>query len=71
MGGPTGTYVVPPGIQEIRHVIVIIHENRFFDSYFKTFPGRLRLGPPSCQLRLALILPVDHALGGSAVEGGG
>jgi phospholipase C len=38
-GGPTGTYLVPAGIHEIRHVIVIMQENRSFDSYFGTFPG--------------------------------
>jgi len=38
-GGPTGTYVVPPGIHKIKHVIVIMQENRSFDSYFGTFPG--------------------------------
>ena len=32
---------VPPsdGIHKIRHVIVIMQENRSFDSYFGTFPG--------------------------------
>ena len=38
-GGPTGTYVVPAGIHKIRHVIMIMQENRSFDSYFGTFPG--------------------------------
>ncbi len=38
-GGPTGTYIVPPGIHKIKHVIVIQQENRSFDSYFGTFPG--------------------------------
>ncbi len=28
-----------PGIHTIRHVIVIMQENRSFDSYFGTFPG--------------------------------
>jgi phospholipase C len=27
------------GIQRIRHVVVIVQENRSFDSYFGTFPG--------------------------------
>src|SRR5712692_2923117 len=27
------------GIHKIRHVIVIMQENRSFDSYFGTFPG--------------------------------
>ena len=38
-GGPTGTYIVPPGIHKIKHVIVVMQENRSFDSYFGTFPG--------------------------------
>ena len=29
----------PTGIHKIRHVIVIMQENRSFDSYFGTFPG--------------------------------
>ena len=38
-GGPTGTYVVESGIHKIKHVIVIMQENRSFDEYFGTFPG--------------------------------
>jgi phospholipase C len=38
-GGPTGHYVVPPGIHKIKHIIIIEQENRSFDSYFGTFPG--------------------------------
>jgi phospholipase C len=38
-GGPTGTYVVPAGIHKIKHVIMIMQENRSFDSYFGTYPG--------------------------------
>jgi phospholipase C len=38
-GGPTGSYVVPVGVHKIKHVIVIMQENRSFDSYFGTFPG--------------------------------
>ena len=30
---------VPAGIHKIKHVIVIMQENRSFDSYFGTFPG--------------------------------
>ncbi len=29
----------PPGIHLIRHVVVIMQENRSFDSYFGTYPG--------------------------------
>src|SRR5262249_27945110 len=30
-GGALGSYVVPPGIHKIKHVIIIMHENRSFD----------------------------------------
>ena len=33
------TVVAASGIAKIRHVIVIMQENRSFDSYFGTFPG--------------------------------
>src|SRR3981081_2656493 len=29
----------PAGIQKIQHVVIIMQENRSFDSYFGTFPG--------------------------------
>ncbi len=38
-GGPTGHYLVPSGIHKIKHVIIVMQENRSFDSYFGTFPG--------------------------------
>ena len=38
-GGPDGTYLVPAGIHKIKHVIIVMQENRSFDSYFGTFPG--------------------------------
>ena len=38
-GGPTGSYVVSAGIHKIKHIVVIMQENRSFDSYFGTFPG--------------------------------
>ena len=38
-GGPGGRYVVPAGIHKIKHVIVVMQENRSFDSYFGTYPG--------------------------------
>ncbi len=40
-GGPTGHYVVPAGIHKIKHVIIIMQENRSFDSYFGTYPGAI------------------------------
>jgi len=38
-GGPHGSYVVARGIHKIKHVIIIMQENRSFDSYFGTYPG--------------------------------
>jgi phospholipase C len=38
-GGPGGRYVVPAGIHKIKHVIIIMQENRSFDSYFGTYRG--------------------------------
>ena len=38
-GGLSGTYVVPAGIHKIKHVIIVMQENRSFDSYFGTYPG--------------------------------
>jgi phospholipase C len=38
-GGAVGQDGPPAGIHKIRHVIVIMQENRSFDSYFGTFPG--------------------------------
>src|SRR5260221_3961342 len=38
-GGLAGRYLVPPGIHKIKHVIIVMQENRSFDSYFGTFPG--------------------------------
>ena len=39
---PVSTAVVPApgeGIHKIRHVIIIMQENRAFDNYFGTYPG--------------------------------
>jgi len=75
-GGPTGSYVVPVGIHKIKHVIVIMQENRSFDSYFGTFPGAdgipMDKGTPTVCVNDpatgACIAPyVDHA----DVNGGG
>ncbi len=29
----------PPGIHKIRHIVIVMQENRSFDSYFGTYPG--------------------------------
>ena len=37
--GMSGSARPPIGIHKIKHVIVVMQENRSFDSYFGTFPG--------------------------------
>ena len=32
-------WVVPAGIDKIRHIVIVTQENRSFDSYFGTYPG--------------------------------
>ncbi len=48
---PAGRYVIPAGIHKIKHVIIVMQENRSFDSYFGTFPGAdgipMRRGVPT------------------------
>jgi phospholipase C len=36
---PTATIDVGTGIQKIKHVVIIMQENRSFDQYFGTYPG--------------------------------
>ena len=37
--GPGGSAQAEPGIHKIRHVVIIMQENRSFDSFFGTYPG--------------------------------
>ncbi len=76
VGGPGGIYRVPASIHKIRHVIIVMQENRSFDDYFGTFPGAegipMRHGKPTVCLpdptRHGCLRPyVDHA----DVNGGG
>ena len=39
VGAPAGGRTRPSGIHKIRHVVIIMQENRSFDSYFGTYPG--------------------------------
>ena len=35
----TDSRPIPPGIHKIRHVVMVMQENRSFDNYFGTYPG--------------------------------
>jgi phospholipase C len=50
---------VPVGIHKIRHVVVIMQENRSFDSYFGTYPGAD--GIPMSHGRPAVCIPDPRA----------
>ncbi|HLJ60758.1 MAG TPA: alkaline phosphatase family protein [bacterium] len=39
MGSAQNSPAVPVDITQIRHVVIVMQENRSFDSYFGTFPG--------------------------------
>ena len=39
LAAPASGAAPPLGIHKIRHVIIVMQENRSFDSYFGTFPG--------------------------------
>ncbi len=51
----TATTSIPPGIHKIKHVIVIMQENRSFDSYFGTYPGAD--GIPAAHGRFTVCVP--------------
>jgi len=57
VGPRTSTDVVPPGIHKIKHVIVVMQENRSFDSYFGTFPGADGLPGPNGKPTVCLPKP--------------
>ena len=41
-------YALPPGIEKIDHVVMIVQENRSFDQYFGTYPGADGIPPGVC-----------------------
>jgi phospholipase C len=45
---PRSAATIDPNIHKIKHVIVIMQENRSFDSYFGTFPGADGIPPGVC-----------------------
>ena len=59
-GGPKGHYLVPGTIHKIRHVIVIMQENRSFDSYFGTYPGAVGIPRSNGVPTVCLPDPLRH-----------
>ncbi len=67
---------VPTGIHKIRHVIIVMQENRSFDSYFGTFPGAdgipMRNGIPTVCVPNPLTKTCDRPYHDTAdINGGG
>jgi phospholipase C len=65
------TIAPPTGIHKIRHVVVIMQENRSFDSYFGTYPSADGIPPGVCvpdQLSAGCVAPfhdtADENFGG-------
>ena len=46
--GNSTSYTIDPNIHKIKHIIVIMQENRSFDSYFGTYPGADGLPANAC-----------------------
>ena len=48
---PVSCAATPTGIHKIKHIVMIMQENRSFDSYFGTYPGAdgipMRAGVPT------------------------
>ena len=64
------------GIHRIRHVVVLMQENRSFDSYFGTFPGRRRAPARNGRFTVCVPDPRAHSCAGrftipAQVNGGG
>jgi len=38
-GPPSASQAATNGIHKIKHIVIIMQENRSFDSYFGTYPG--------------------------------
>ncbi|HLI74822.1 MAG TPA: alkaline phosphatase family protein [Acidimicrobiales bacterium] len=75
-GGPTGHYVIPKDIHKIKHVVVVMQENRSFDTYFGTFPGAdgipMQNGKPTvCALDPATGHCVKPYINHTDINGGG
>ncbi len=58
-GGHHGVTTVVSGVHKIRHVVVIMMENRSFDSYFGTYPGAD--GLPRTQAGFTSCLSMHHS----------
>ncbi|MBV8728129.1 MAG: phospholipase, partial [Candidatus Eremiobacteraeota bacterium] len=45
---PRAAIALDAGIHKIKHVVIIMQENRSFDSYFGTYPGADGIPPAAC-----------------------
>ena len=73
-GDPPRSYTVPAGIHKIKHVIIVMQENRSFDHYFGTYPGAagipMRHGKPTV-CRSPPSFCIDSGFTAATVSGAG
>jgi phospholipase C len=56
-----GGYASPQGIHKIRHIVIIMQENRSFDNYFGTYPGAAGIPMRGGQPAVCIPAPAKHA----------
>lgn len=59
---------IPPGMNQIQHIVFMIKENRSFDNYFGTYPGAN--GATSGPISNGTIVPLSHQTGATLSDPG-
>lgn len=59
---------LPPGMNQIQHVVFLIKENRSFDNYFGTFPGAN--GATSGPISTGAVVTLSHQTGATLSDPG-
>ena len=54
-------YAIPKGIHKIRHIVIIMQENRSFDNYFGTYPGAAGIPLRNGQPAVCIPAPAKHS----------
>src|SRR5438105_198545 len=59
-GSPAVGYAIPQGIHKIKHIVIIMQENRSFDNYFGTYPGAAGIPMRKGQPAVCIPAPAKH-----------
>jgi hypothetical protein len=69
LGGCTSQAPAPlSGIRKIQHVVIIMQENRSFDSFFGTFPGADGIPAANGQFTVCVLDPRTHGISQGCVK---